>query len=298
MAGRQGFRLEAAFNLNGEEATVTGVQRENGKKEFSLNGEPYSRFSDHIGRFPCIMIAPDDVQTLTGGSEERRQFLDTLLCQVEHTYLLRLISYNKLLLQRNSLLKRFAEEGRINESLLQVLDEQIAVPGQYIFEQRTAFLQKFIPLLQRFYRLISGASYEVEITYFSPLQQGNFKQLFQAAREKDRLLQRTTTGIHKDDLLLGMHQSPFRNIASQGQRKSLLFAFKLAAFEVLKEVKGFPPLLLLDDIFEKLDEQRMQNLLSWVCGENNGQLFITDTHEDRLREYLTQFSSTRFMHLS
>lgn len=296
--GKQGFRLEGDFTLNGQPEKVTCILRETGKKEFSLNQEVYAKFSAHIGRFPCVMIAPDDIEILTGGSGERRQFLDNLLAQTDHDYLLQLISYNKIMQQRNSLLKQFAGNRRADESLLQVLDDQMAVPGHSIFEKRNHFLKEFIPLLQRFYQLISGESYEIEISYLSQLHQASFRELFLHYREQDLLLQRTNGGVHKDDLAVTLHQSPFKTIASQGQRKSLLFAFKLAAFEILKNEKGFPPLLLLDDIFEKLDENRMQNLLDWVCRENSGQLFITDTHPERLTSHLKPFSSTRFIVLS
>lgn len=296
--GKQGFRIEGNFTLNETPQTVTCILRETGKKEVALNQEVYDKFSAHIGKFPCVMIAPDDVQIITGVSEDRRQFLDTLLSQSDHHYLLQLISYNKLLQQRNSLLKSFAETRRLDENLLQVLNEQISAPGAYIYQKRNSFLKEFIPLVQKFYRQISGETYDVAIQYESQLHGVSFEQVFAHFREKDRLLQRTNGGIHKDDLTVLLHDNAFKSIASQGQRKSLLFAFKLAAFEVLKNTNGFPPLLLLDDVFEKLDEKRMHNLLYWVCVENSGQLFITDTHPERIQYHLSAFSSPQFILLS
>lgn len=296
--GSQGFRLEGHFTLNNTPQQVTCILRETGKKEVALNGEVYDKFSDHIGKFPCIMIAPDDVQMITGGSEERRQFLDALLSQSDHAYLLQLIAYNKILQQRNSLLKSFADTKRVDENLLQVLNEQMAIPGAFIYEKRTAFLKDFIPLVQTFYRQISGEAYDITIVYESQIHSYSFEQLFRRQKEKDLALQRTNGGVHKDDLSLTLHDTSFKSSASQGQRKSLLFAFKLAAFEVLKKINGFPPLLLLDDVFEKLDENRMYNLLQWVCNENDGQLFITDTHPERIQQHLSQFSTPQLIYLS
>lgn len=296
--GSQGFRLEGQFTLNGLTQPVTCILRETGRKEIALNGEVYDKFSDHIGKFPCIMIAPDDVQVITGGSEERRQFLDGLLSQSDHKYLLQLIAYNKILQQRNSLLKSFAETRRIDESLLQVLNEQLAQPGAFIYETRNAFLKDFIPLVQTFYRQISGEAYDIIIGYESQLHSCSFGQLFRQLKEKDTILQRTNGGIHKDDLSFSLHDTNFKSVASQGQRKSLLFALKLAAFEVLKNTHGFPPLLLLDDVFEKLDENRMRNLLQWVCKENSGQLFITDTHPERIAQHLSAFATPQLIDLS
>lgn len=295
--GNQGFRLEGHFTLNNIPQEVTCILRETGKKEIALNGEMYDKFSDHIGRFPCIMIAPDDVQVITGGSEERRQFLDALLSQSDHSYLLQLIAYNKILQQRNSLL-RSSDTRRVDENLLQVLNEQLIRPGVFIYEKRNTFLNDFIPLVQKFYRQISGEEYDIHIAYESQLHSHPFEMLLRQLREKDILLQRTNGGVHKDDLSISLHNNNFKSVASQGQRKSLLFAFKLAAFEVLKAINGFPPLLLLDDVFEKLDENRMHNLLQWVCKENDSQLFITDTHPERIKQHLSSFSTPQLIDLS
>ena len=282
MAGSQGFRVESSISVNQDENSVVCILRETGKKEFSLNAESYYRFSEHIGKFPCVMIAPDDVRIITESSEERRRFLDALLSQIDHAYLNDLINYNKILQQRNSLLKFQGENRRIDNNLLEVLNEQLAIPGSRVFEKRKNFLTEFIPEVQRFYRRISGEDYEVGLTYQSQLLHTSFDQLFHELRDKDLLLQRTNGGIHKDDLDMSLNGNPFKSIASQGQRKSLLFALKLAEFDVLKAANQFSPLLLLDDLFEKLDEDRMRNLLEWVCKENDGQIFITDTHCERL----------------
>ena len=232
------------------------------------------------------MIAPDDIEIITGGSEGRRKLIDTILCQLDANYLQQLMIYNRVLLQRNSLLKQFAEKGSSDEPLLQVLNQQLAAPGNYVFEKRKEFTAKLVPLVQNFYQQIAENEEVVRIGYESKLLQQSFEDLLIKNRERDGYLQRTNAGPHKDDLSFELNGQPFKSIASQGQRKSLLFAVKLAEFEIIKSSKGFAPLLLLDDVFEKLDESRMQNLLSWVCVQNDGQVFITDTHKDRLQQAL------------
>ncbi len=280
--GSAGFRIEGNFDLNNKEEHVVCILRETGKKEFSVNDELYEKFSAHIGKFPCVIITPDDVQIITGGSEERRRFTDTLLCQVDNKYLQQLIDYNKILQQRNSLLKSLAENRNRNNNLLEVYDEQLIKPGNYIYEQRKKFLQNLLPLIKKLYTEIAGREENIELAYSSQLHQTSFENLLHQFRDKDFLLQRTNTGIHKDDIEITLSQQPFKNSASQGQRKSLLFAMKLAEFETLKNEKGFSPILLLDDVFEKLDENRMYNLLDRVCVQNDGQIFITDTHSERI----------------
>lgn len=284
--GLAGMRLEGNYQLFEDPHHLTCILRENNRKELVLNEEAYQKFSDHIGKLPCVMIAPVDITLITGGSEERRKFIDTLLSQVNKKYLLHLISYTKILQQRNSLLKLSAESGKTDEALLEVLTEQLTKNGNVLFAERKQFLVGFIALTYSIYKRISGKDDGLQIEYESQLLQANFEQLLQATRQKDFILQRTTAGIHKDDLLFFMDTAAFKMEASQGQIKSLLFALKLAEWQVLKEKKGFTPILLLDDVFEKLDEQRMFQLLHWVCTESDGQVFITDTHAERLRTQL------------
>jgi DNA replication and repair protein RecF len=282
--GSSGFRIEGHFEKEGQAVPIVCILRENGKKEFLSDGEPYEKFSRHIGLFPCVIIAPDDVQIITGGSEERRRFLDALLSQLDAVYLQNLIEYNKVLQQRNGFLKSLSERRLHDKHLLDVYDGQLMGPGCWLFERRRAFLRDLIPLVARYYREIAGSDEPVSFHYESQLLNASFKELLQQGREKDLYLQRTGAGIHKDDILLHFADQPFKSIASQGQRKSLLFALKLAEYEILRLDKGFPPLLLLDDVFEKLDATRMHNLLDRVCVQNKGQIFITDTHPERIRQ--------------
>jgi DNA replication and repair protein RecF len=281
--GFAGFRIEGNFIKDDEEKKLVCILRENNRKEFLVDDEAYQRFSEHIGKFPCIMIAPDDVSLITEGSEERRKFADTLLSQLQHDYLEQLIAYNKILQQRNSFLKFAAERNSYDESLLEILNAQLLEKGNFIYERRVNFLNTFLPQVLQQYISIAGSDDNLLLEFDSQLNDQSFEELLQQNLQRDLYLQRTGCGVHKDDILIELQQSNFKTIASQGQRKSLLFAFKLAAFETLKENKGFPPIILLDDVFEKLDEKRMQNLLEYVCMQSGAQVFITDTHKERLQ---------------
>ena len=279
-----GFRLEAYFKKQHEDQKLICINRAAGKKEFFLNDVAYEKFSHHLGKVPAVMIAPDDIELISGGSEERRRFIDTVLSQMDAEYLQQLMQYNKVLLQRNSLLKRFAEQGKTDWPLLEVLDEQLIAPGNFIYGKRKEFAEQLIPLVQKFYHQIADNTEEISLQYDSRLNDSSFHDLLNNYRQKDFMMQRSNAGIHKDDLNFQLNGQVFKTTASQGQRKSLLFALKLAEFELLKANKGFAPLLLLDDVFEKLDDNRMHQLLQWVCNENDGQVFITDTHKERLQE--------------
>lgn len=281
---KDGFRLEAQFMKDNLEQKVVCINRGGNRKELYLNDVPYEKFSKHIGLLPAVMIAPDDIELITGKSEFRRKYIDTVLSQLDPGYLQQLIIYTKVLQQRNSLLKKMDDDKAGSMVVLEILDEQLLVPGNDIHIKRAAFLKELIPLVQQFYHMIADQAETIALEYSSQLNEESFAELLKLYRQKDMLLQRSNAGIHKDDILFELNGQPFKNIASQGQRKSLLFALKLAEFELLKKNKGFAPILLLDDVFEKLDSIRMQQLLKWVCRENNGQVFITDTHRERLEE--------------
>ncbi|MEP7372864.1 MAG: DNA replication and repair protein RecF [Chitinophagaceae bacterium] len=288
--GKNGFRLEGNFILQDKPEKAVCILRETGKKEFHVNDQSYDKFSQHIGRYPCVVIAPDDATLITGVNDERRKFLDAMLSQLDAEYLQHLIIYTKVLLQRNSLLKTFVETGAKNFALLDVLDQQLIKPGEYIFDKRKEFLISFLPVVKHLYLDIAKQQEDISLFYESELLQAPFEELLKATRQKDCFAQRTTSGTHRDNIEINLGSLSFRSIASQGQRKSLLFALKLAEMEVLKKEKGFPPLLLLDDVFEKLDEDRISNLLQKVCIENEGQVFITDTNEERLVSHLKKIT--------
>lgn len=279
-----GMKIEGEFEMNDQQHNVKLILRENLKKEFSLDDVPYRKLSDHIGKFPCVMIAPDDVELITGQSADRRKFLDAVLSQINHNYLEALIDYNKVLLQRNSFLKSVSEGAAFNSRLVQVFDEQLHGLGTKIFEIRKRFLAEFFPMVIANYRTISGGDETISLNYVSDLMLKPFNELLKEAVQKDVARQRTTVGIHKDDIEFLFGPSLFKSVASQGQRKSLLFALKLAEFSIINAHKKFAPILLLDDVFEKLDEQRLQSLLNFVCRNLDAQVFITDTHRSRLRD--------------
>lgn len=286
LQGAQGFRLEGHFVLNDKEEKAVCILRETGRKEFLLNDEAYAKFSKHIGRYPCVVIAPDDVELIIGGSEERRRFVDTLLAQLDNTYLQALINYTKILQQRNSFLRSLNDGFARDFSVLDILDEQLAKEGTIVFEKRNDFLKGFLPIAQSKYEEISQQAEKVNLVYDSELHTVSLQELLKITRQKDTVLGRTSGGVHRDDLLFQLGGQTFKSIASQGQRKSLLSALKLAEMEILKKEKGFSPLLLLDDVFEKLDEERITALLAQVCNDEETQVFITDTNCTRLENTL------------
>jgi DNA replication and repair protein RecF len=291
--GEEGFRLEGILE-NGnpdEKQKIVCIYRGPVKKEFYLDDVPYVKFSHHVGKFPCVMIAPDDIAMITGASDERRKFLDTLISQADPEYLQQLITYNKVLQQRNSFLKNEHSRNNLDLTLLDTFDIQLIKPGKYIHRVRNKFSQRLIPLVREFYRAISGDREDISLQYQSHLNDCDFMALLKSTRQRDLQSQRSNSGVHRDDVLFYIRENQFKSIASQGQRKTLLFACKLAEFEVLREMKKAPPFLLLDDVFEKLDAHRMRNLLNYVCHNNPGQVFITDTHKERLEKELAPFKN-------
>ena len=286
--GQAGFRIQGLIGGDKHQHEVVCILREQGKKEFLVDQEPVGRFSRHIGRFPVVFIAPDDIALVSEGAEERRRFLDTLLSQLDANYLQELIRYQKIIQERNSLLKALQENPGMDLGVLDVLDNQLAQSGQSIYQRRKDFLANFLPEVTHRYAFIAGKAEVPVIRYQSGLHETDFASLLRRNRSRDIAVARTLSGVHRDDLELELNGLPFRQTASQGQRKSLLFAFKLAEFSALQAAKGSPPLLLLDDIFEKLDAERMENLLHWVCKENAGQVFLTDTHQRRIQDVMTR----------
>lgn len=270
-----------------KEAIYCGIKRGQ-KKQFKRNGKEYERLSEHIGRFPLVVISPSDLALITEGSEERRRFIDSVVSQYDKSYLDALIHYMKVLQQRNALLR----SGYVNEDLLEVFDEQLDVLSRPVFEARRAFAEKITELVQHYYSFLCGGQETVKLSYDSKLHELPLKTLLQQSREKDRMMQYTTAGVHKDDLGMLIHGFPLRKFASQGQQKSFLIALKLAQFDILSEKKEFKPLLLLDDIFEKLDQSRITALMTLVSKQHFGQIFITDSHPERIAEILREIQAT------
>ena len=281
--GTDGFRIDLDFMLHREPTNVACVYRGANRKEISLNSVIYEKRADHIGLLSAVMVAPDDIELINGPGEIRRKWLDTLLCQLDRTYLQKLMEYNRLLQQRNSLLKQMASSPSTSDELLTVYDAQLIPCGTFIFEKRKAVCTDLLMQIQDEYNTISENRERIELEYESALQEKSFSELLTDKRHTDRLLQRTSSGIHRDDLLLKLEGRSIRQAGSQGQKKSLLFAMKLAELELIKQHKTFYPILLLDDVFEKLDASRMNQLLTLVCEKQGLQIIISDTHPERLK---------------
>ncbi|MCB0570357.1 MAG: DNA replication/repair protein RecF [Phaeodactylibacter sp.] len=276
------FRLEGQFIRNGRPEQIVAKVVPRKKKELERNGQAYQRLSEHVGLLPVVMIAPDDTYLATEGSEARRRFLDNTLSQLDNQYLQQLITYNKVLQQRNALLKQMVERGHYNATLLEAYDQQLSGPGMAIHQARQAFMEQFVDVLQEKYRIISGEAEAIDCTYESKLNDASIEQLLAESREKDRILQRTTAGIHRDDLNLSIGGYALKRFASQGQLKSFVLALRLAQYRLLQNEKKISPILLLDDIFDKLDNSRVRHLLGLLLEGDFGQAFITDTDETRL----------------
>ncbi|RYU90504.1 DNA replication/repair protein RecF [Mucilaginibacter terrigena] len=280
--GSDFFMINGIFKKNGhKEVVACGVKR-NQKKQFKRNKKDYQRLADHIGLLPLVMISPYDISIIIEGSEERRKFIDNVISQTDHNYLDELIAYNKVLVNRNALLKQIADTGRYDPELLGVFDEQLIASGMRIFEKRRAFMEVFTGIFNQHYQFISGDAEQVGIGYESQLLQDDFATLLNKSIERDRVLERTTTGVHKDDLQFNIHGMAMKKFGSQGQQKSFLIALKLAQYTFLTQKNGFKPLLLLDDIFDKLDDNRITKLMQMVSNNDFGQVFITDTSLSRV----------------
>jgi DNA replication and repair protein RecF len=281
--GKDGFRVEGRFERADDAEIITCIWR-GGKKEVAADGVPYERISDHIGRFTAVMIAPDDMALINGGSEGRRRWLDSILGQTDRGYLERLLVYQRVLLQRNAWLKMQAARPAAGRTELDFYNAQLAETGSYIHMRRRAFASEFIPQLQSYYEALSGAGEPVGLEYQTTLNDAPLLQILEQQFEQDLRLQRTNRGIHRDDLDFSIREVPLRQYGSQGQKKSFLFAMKLAQYQYITRALGRTPMLLLDDIFEKLDQRRMEALLSIIQAPDFGQVLLTDTHAERVRE--------------
>ena len=257
-------------------------------KVIKRNGKPYEKFSEHIGFLPLVIISPADRDLIIEGSDTRRKFIDSVISQSDKTYLSTLINYNKILAQRNALLKYFALNHTFNKDTLEVYNSQLNDFGTVIFEKRNAFLKTFIPIFKARYEAISNGNELVELNYHSDLFEDNLNTLLQKNINKDKALQYTNVGIHKDDLHFNIENHPIKKFGSQGQQKSFLIALKLAQFDFIKAQSNVNPILLLDDIFDKLDEHRVAQIIKLVDDEHFGQLFISDTHAERTENAVKQ----------
>ncbi|MCB9169140.1 MAG: DNA replication and repair protein RecF [Flavobacteriales bacterium] len=294
---------EDVFLLKGsvageEDDELSCSVRRGQKKVFLRNRKEYDRLADHVGRYPCVMITPYDGQLVLEGSELRRKFLDGLIAQFDRGYLDALVRYNRALAQRNVMLKRMAERGGAGPTDVEPWDDQLITHGTTVHAGRSAFLEELVPLVEQHYQGISNGPERIALEYRTPLQASSMAELLKEAWERDRNALHTTSGVHKDDLLFLIDDRPLKRFGSQGQQKTFLIALKLAQFDLTRTRAGRKPVLMLDDIFDKLDPQRMRHLLQLLAGHRFGQVLITDTDAQRLHRALDGLDlDVRFYHL-
>ena len=282
--GETFFAIHGIFQRNGGlPDQVSCIQKAGVKKQIRINQKDYERISDHIGQFPCVMVSPYDRDLINEGSDMRRKFIDAVISQFDKAYLDSLIRYNRLLEQRNGLLKQFAERRKTDRALLLLLDEQMMAPATNINVKRQQFLEGFAPIFRHYFEFISGGNETVSIEYESQLATTSYLELVENAFEKDQAVRYSTAGIHKDDFIFNLEGYPVKRFGSQGQQKSFAVALKLAQFDFTRDLIKFKPILLFDDIFDKLDPGRVQQIIQLVDNDSFGQVFITDTEPERIR---------------
>ena len=290
--GEDFFAIKGSYLKNEKEENIIINFKKNDKKVIKRNNKKYEKFSDHIGLLPLVIISPSDRNLIAEGSEIRRRFLDSVISQSDKSYLDNIINYNKVLSQRNSLLKLFYKNKNIDINTIEVYDSQLEVIGESIFEKRKLFLKDFVPVFKDKYKSISNDNEEVDITYRTDLESEKLSILLKNSLEKDMFLQYTSKGIHKDDLIFNINNYSVKKFGSQGQQKSLLIALKLAQFDFLKNQTNNNPILLLDDIFDKLDKNRVKQIINLVSANDFGQIFISDTDEERTKESIKEITNS------
>jgi len=279
--GEDFFVVDGRYSKDLKEEKIIVSLKKGGKKVIKRNSKSYNRFSDHIGLLPLVIISPIDRDLITEGSDLRRKFIDGVISQNDKIYLDQIIRYNKILFQRNSLLKQFYLSRTFDHDTIEIYDEQLSKIGNLIFNKRKEFLELFTPIFFEKYSIISNNKEKVNLNYKSQLKNHRLQDLLISNIEKDKVLQYTSVGIHKDDIEFLIGNYPIKKFGSQGQQKSFLIALKLAQYEVLKAKSGNSPILLLDDIFDKLDSKRVKQIIKMVNDSNFGQLFISDTDAKR-----------------
>lgn len=288
------FAIHGDFHFDNDELhTVSCVQKNNSKKSFRCDKKEYERLADHIGKIPLVMISPYDSDLINGGSELRRKFIDGVISQFDATYLNALLNYNKALQQRNRQLKSFSENRYWDSTLLEMWDQQLINNAIPIFEKRKDFIKDFEPIFQKYYEIVSGTNEKVSIEYNSTLHEKSYDVLLRESLEHDKYSTYTNVGIHKDDFIYLIDNHQVKHYASQGQQKSFVVAVKLAQFDFNHKKIGHKPILLLDDIFDKLDDNRVSQLVKLVGNDHFGQVFITDTQMQRIK-YLMENSVVNY----
>ncbi len=278
------FVIEGNYQLNEKKEIIVCSLKRGSKKVIKRNGKNYKKFSEHIGHLPLVIVSPADRDLIVDGSDTRRKFMDTVISQSDKFYLKTLISYNKVLSQRNALLKYFAANRTFDALNLKAYNEQLLKYGSEIYEKRKLFLSEFIPMFKKRYLEVASEKEQVDLRYKTQLEEGGLLDLFEQSVDRDRVLQYTSIGVHKDDLSFIIDNYPIKKFGSQGQQKSYLIALKLAQFDIIKAHSKVKPILLLDDIFDKLDDFRVSQIVNLVNKDEFGQLFLSDTHRERTEE--------------
>ena len=277
--GTEEFSLAGTYKMeNGLSSKFALRMSAKGEKKVKRDDKPYGKVSEHVGVIPIVMVSPADISLVSESGEERRRFVNSVLSQMDREYLSALQQYNRLLLQRNKVLK----EQRFDPSLLEVIDMRMAALADPVFQARKRFVEELKPIVAQYYEEVSGGSEQVDIEYESELFNAPLDEILASSYEKDRIMKHTTSGIHRDDFAFRMNGHPIRRYGSQGQQKSFLVSLKFAQYEIMKQKYGFAPMLLLDDVFDKLDMGRISNLLQMVSGNDFGQIFITDSNKVRM----------------
>ncbi|MBA2423141.1 MAG: DNA replication and repair protein RecF [Chitinophagales bacterium] len=284
--GTNFFRVAGSFCKGSEDIKLACVYQSAGKKELAINGTVYLKLMDHVGLIPVVIIAPDDHSIIDEGSEERRRFIDNTISQIDHQYLENLVSYNKVLQQRNAALKQFAYRKTFDSTLIDSLNIPLISYGKMIFEKRTYFLKAMVPLIIKYYSIISGRKETVTAVYHSIFQRKDFLEALTASLEKDLQLERTTEGTHRDEFDFSMNDVPVKKFGSQGQKKCFLLALKLAQRELIANENNVTPIVLLDDLLDKLDEKRALRILELVSAADFGQVFITGTKTSLIKDFI------------
>lgn len=292
--GEQFFIIQGKYQVNEQDEHIYCGFEQGKRKRFKRNKKEYEKLADHIGMIPLVMISPYDINLVVGGSDERRKFMDGIISQFDHDYLLELQKYQRVLIQRNSMLKDASSPYQVDIDVLDIYDEQLTASGQVIYQKRKQFISGIEPVFQKYYTHISQGKEIVTLNYQTEIDQKPLNLLMAGNRSIDLASRYTNAGIHKDDLELMMGDYAIKKIGSQGQQKTYLVALKLAQFEYINQLCGFKPLLLLDDVFDKLDEVRVEQIVKLVGQESFGQIFISDTSRERINSILKRVGGEYF----
>ena len=288
--GTDEFAVAGTYHMeNGLSSRFSLKMTSKGEKKVKRDDKPYPKVSEHVGILPIVMVSPSDISMVSESGEERRRFVNAVLSQMDREYMSALQQYNRLLMQRNRMLK----EMDVDRSLLEVIDMRMAALAEPVHQARKRFVEDLKPIVSEYYKEVSGGTEQVDIEYDSELSKAGLDQILSASFEKDRILKYTSAGVQRDDFIFTMNGHPIRRYGSQGQQKSFLVSLKFAQYEIMKKNYGFAPILLLDDVFDKLDMGRISNLLQMVASNDFGQIFITDSNKVRMSGIVDKLTQDR-----